>query len=80
MPDAGRPATYLVDRLLALFVLLGLLLHLLPLLDVVDEGEKVTQVDDERLRLDQDAKTPIFPGPIPPPPPLLETHLPTVRS
>ena len=54
--EARRAATYLVDRLLTLFVLLGLLLHLLPLLDVVDEREKVTQVDDERLRLDEDTK------------------------
>lgn len=54
--EVRRAATYLVDRLLALFVLLGLLLHLLPLLDVVDEREKVTQVDDERLRLDRDGE------------------------
>lgn len=53
---SSRPAlTYLVDRLLTLLVLLGLLLHLLPLLDVVDEREEVAQVDDERLRLDEDA-------------------------
>ena len=43
--------SYLVDRLLALFVLLGLLLHLLPLFNVVDEREEVAQVDDEGLRL-----------------------------
>lgn len=55
--DARRAATYLVDRLLTLLVLLGLLLHLLPLLDVVDEREEVTQVDDERLRLNEDAET-----------------------
>lgn len=54
--EARRAATYLVDRLLTLLVLLGLLLHLLPLLDVVDEREKVTQVDDERLRLDEDTE------------------------
>lgn len=54
---SSRPApTYLVDRLLTLLVLLGLLLHLLPLLDVVDEREEVAQVDDERLRLDEDAE------------------------
>lgn len=64
-PGSGAVGTYLVDRLLALFVLLGLLLHLLPLLDVIDEGEQVTQVDDERLRLDRDAKTQIFPGSFP---------------
>lgn len=34
-----------------MFVLLGLLLHLLPLLNVVDEREEVAQVNDERLRL-----------------------------
>lgn len=45
--------SYLVDRLLALLVLLGLLLHLLPLLNVVDEREEVAQVDDERLGLDE---------------------------
>lgn len=39
-----------------MLVLLGLLLHLLPLLDVIDEREKVTQVDDERLRLDENAE------------------------
>lgn len=55
-PGSSRPApTYLVDRLLTLLVLLGLLLHLLPLLDVVDERKEVAQVDDERLRLDEDA-------------------------
>lgn len=52
--EARRAATYLVDCLLTLLVLLRLLLHLLPLLDVVDEREKVTQVDDERLCLDED--------------------------
>lgn len=46
-------ASYLIDCLLTLFVFLGLLLHLLPLLDVVDEREEVTQVNDERLRLDE---------------------------
>lgn len=56
---ARRAATYLVDRLLTLLVLLGLLLHLLPLLDVVDEREKVAQVDDERLRLDEGTEKPI---------------------
>lgn len=44
---------YLVDCLLTLLVLLGLLLHLLPLFNVVDEREEVAQVDDERLRLDE---------------------------
>lgn len=34
-----------------MLVLLGLLLHLLPLLDVIDECEEVTQVNDERLCL-----------------------------
>ena len=48
--------SYLVDRLLALFVLLGLLLHLLPLFNVVDEREEVAQVDDERLRLGERRK------------------------
>ena len=46
-------ASYLVDCLLTLLVLLGLLLHLLPLLNVVDEREEVAQVDDEGLRLDE---------------------------
>lgn len=46
-----RGCPYLVDGLLALFVLLGLFLHLLALLYVVDEREEVAQVDDERLRL-----------------------------
>lgn len=44
--------SYLVDRLLALFVLLCLLLHLLTLFNVIDEREEITQVNDERLRLD----------------------------
>lgn len=48
--------SYLVDCLLTLFVLLGLLLHLLPLFNVVDEREEVAQVDDERLRLDEGKK------------------------
>lgn len=45
--------SYLVDCLLTLFVLLGLLLHLLPLFNVVDEREEVAQVNDEGLRLDE---------------------------
>lgn len=48
--------SYLVDRLLALFVLLSLLLHLFPLFDVVDECEEVTQVNDERLSLGEKGK------------------------
>lgn len=45
--------SYLVHCLLTLFVLLGLLLHLLPLFYIVDESEEVTQVNDERLRLNE---------------------------
>lgn len=49
--------SYLVHCLLTLFVLLGLLLHLLSLFDVVDECEEVAQVNDERLRLDERRKS-----------------------
>ena len=42
---------YLVDRLLTLLVFLGLLLHLLPLLYLIDELEQVPQVQDHRLSL-----------------------------
>lgn len=49
--ERGRRPSYLVDRLLTVFVLLGLLLLLLALLHVEDEREEVTQVDDEGLRL-----------------------------
>lgn len=77
----GRAATYLVDGLLALFVLLGLLLHLLPLLNVVDEREKVTQVDDERLRLDRGTKTRMWARrPRRVARPRVDKHSPTVRS
>lgn len=35
-------ASYLVNRLLTLFVLLRLLLHLFPLFNVIDECEEVS--------------------------------------
>lgn len=77
----GRAATYLVDGLLTLFVLLGLLLHLLPLLNVVDEREKVTQVDDERLRLDRGTRTRMWvKRPRRVARPRVDEHSPTARS
>lgn len=42
---------YLVDCLLTLLVFLGLLLHLLSLLYLIDELEQVPQVQDHRLSL-----------------------------
>lgn len=43
---------YLVDRLLTLLIFLGLLLHLLSLLYLVDELEQVPQVQDHGLSLE----------------------------
>lgn len=42
---------YLVDRLLALLVFLGLFLHLLSLLYLIDELEQVSEIQDHGLGL-----------------------------
>lgn len=44
---------YLVDGLLTLLVFLGLLLHLLSLLYVINELEQVPQVQNHRLGLER---------------------------
>lgn len=49
---------YLVDRLFTLFVFLGLLLHLLSLLYLIDELEQVPQVQDYRLSLEHNRAVP----------------------
>lgn len=49
---------YLVDRLFTLFVFLGLLLHLLSLLYLIDELEEVPQVQYYRLSLEQNSAVP----------------------
>lgn len=46
--------SYLIDGLFTVLVLLRLFLWLLPLFDVIDKGEKVTQVQYNRLCLQED--------------------------
>lgn len=49
---------YLVDCLFTLFVFLGLLLHLLSLLYLIDELEQVPQVQNYRLSLEHKSAVP----------------------
>lgn len=57
-----QPLEYLVDRLLTLFVFLGLLLHLLSLLYLIDELEQVPQVQNHRLSLEHNSPIQPFSG------------------